>query len=110
MNHQVWKVSHYCDLRIIPKTDLAGEVHGYITSVKLNHISIHTLPSETCTCNLENSHAEKSEEPLILCLCTEHILFCLHQTICMAVASGPAGPVLAGSVFTVSFETAHVHR
>ena len=26
---------------------------------------------------------------------------------CMAVASGPAGPVLAGPVFTVIFETAH---
>ena len=26
----------------------------------------------------------------------------------MAVASGPAGPVLAGPVFTVIFETAHV--
>ena len=28
---------------------------------------------------------------------------------CMAVASGPAGPVLAGPVFTVIFGTAHAY-
>ena len=35
-------------------------------------------------------------------LCTPYISFRLHYT-----ASGPAGPVLAGPVFTVIFETAH---
>ena len=31
----------------------------------------------------------------------------MSKLILMAVASGPAGPVLAGSVFTAIFETAH---
>ena len=39
---------------------------------------------------------------------SEMFLFFNVEDNGMAIASGPAGPVLAGPVFTVKFGTAHV--